>query len=318
MNRLLVVLPLLVACAGAPPLEPLPAGRRLDLDFAWPAETRLAVETTRTLRIIGQRGPSLRAVVVRRTLEVVAIEDGLLLRFRGWSVERPEEGWTRETLALAFEELAVPDLRLTRDGTLAGTEPDFGGGREVAERLVNGLAPMMKAEEGRALIAAGFAAEVRAERAAATWHRWIGAWRRLPLTGGRPIHGTETLRLDGPPVILDSELTVAGFGPCGDGGGRCVVLDRRAWLPPQRTELLAARLASAHPGKGEPVGIELAHTARCVADPATLLPAAVDWTEILRADFDTGDAFQTYQIDSYDESRTRFRPVGAAEGASAP
>jgi hypothetical protein len=310
MKRWLLPITLLAACATAPaPVVTAPAaGARAEPAFAWPAGTRLAVESELAQSRFGTRGRTTRTVRVHRILELRAGPHGPELASSAWTVDEPDEGWSSVALGLALEALAAPTLELDPSGRLTSFRPDDGA-RSVGERLLARVGRSLPRGEADRLLAVHFGADRLGSTATETWSLLIGGWADRSFPAEPASRERQLLAVRGfPPLAVDTESRFVGTAPCGpEEPAPCTILERSSHLAPEGLDLLAAAVGPRSTGRAHALEGRLDVVARFAGDPRTLLPRRIDHRTEVFVRFETPNPLDSLKTRAVFESHTSFR-----------
>jgi len=290
----LLVLVTVAGCAG-------PGGEgesdSIALRFDWPVGLTAFVQTERSTRTTGPRGPSSTTVRMSYRIEVEEAPEGRLIRRGDIRAEDPESGQIYpvdqlpEPLASQLM-AAFPSFVVDGEGQLArleGIEPVIEEAQRKLESRLAELPP--ESAEARALAATRVSEEHLLEAAREEWDQLVGAWAGTSLLVGEIYQRKARLvvpALGGPRILSGAEFDVGRRIPCGEEmtAADCVEIEVRSRPLPEALSQLEQVMHERSPtpaGRGTLGNFEIEESSYLVAEPSTLIPHYLETTAKFRA-----------------------------------
>jgi hypothetical protein len=303
------------------------------LDFGWPVGLTAFVETERSTRRSGSRGPSSTTVRMSYRIDAEEAEGGRLIRRSEIRAEDPKSGriYPLHQLPepLASQLMAVfPSFVVDEEGAMVrldGIEPLL---EEAQRKLENRLAELPPGSaEAKVLAATRVSEENLLEAAREHWQKLAGAWAGTSLVVGESYQRKEHLAvpaLGGLRIFSTTEFGVGQRIPCVEemAEAGCVEIEVRSHPLPEALirleEALRERARDAAPdGRGTLEEFEIEESSYLVTEPSTLVPHYLETTTTFRATLRrSGEA--DIAVEDMDQTVYRYRYSKQSGKAIAP
>ena len=302
------------------------------LRFDWPVGLTAFVETERSTRTTGSRGPSSATVRMSYRIDVEEAQDGRLIRRSEIREEDPESGqvYPLEELPepLASQLMAVfPSFVVNDDGQLVrldGIEPLLEEAQRKLESRLAELAP--ESAEAKMLAATRVSEENLLAAAREHWQKLAGAWSGASLVVGESYQRKEHLpvpALGGVRILSTTDFGVGQRIPCGEEmtEAGCVEIEVRSRPLPEALTRLEEALhersrSGTSGGRGALEDFDIEESSYLVAEPSTLIPHYLETTTMFRATLRrSGEA--DIAVEDLDQTVYRYQSSGQGE-ATAP
>jgi hypothetical protein len=269
------------------------------LHFGWPVGLTAFVETERSTRTSGSRGPHSTTVRMSYRIDVEEAEGGRLIRRGEIRAEDPASGriYPLHELPepLASQLMAVfPSFVVSNEGRIVrldGIEPLLEEAQRKLEKRLAELPP--ESEEAKVLAATQVSEENLLEAAREHWQKLAGAWAGTSLAVGEIYQRKEHLAvpaLGGLRILSTTEFGIGQRIPCGEemAEAGCVEIEVRSLPLPealiQLEEALRERARDAGAdGRGALEDFEIEESSYLVTEPSTLVPHYLETTTTFRA-----------------------------------
>jgi hypothetical protein len=264
------------------------------LRFDWPVGLTAFVETERSTRTTGSRGPSSTTVRMSYRIDVEEAQGGRLIRRGEIRAEDPESGqiYLLEELPepLASQLMAVfPSFVVSDEGRLVrleGIEPLIEEAQRKLESRLAELPP--ESAEAKTLAATRVSEEHLSAAAREHWQKLAGAWSGASLVVGESYQRKEHLAV--PALGGLRILSTTGFGvgqriPCGEEmtEADCVEIEVRSRPLPEALTRLEEAMHDRSGGRGALEDFEIEESSYLFAEPSTLTPHYLETTTKFRA-----------------------------------
>jgi len=272
----LLALAAITGCAG-PGGES--EGDTVTLRFDWPVGLTGFVETERSTRSTGARGPGSTTVRMSYRIEVEKAQGGRLIRRGQIRAEDPKSGQIYPVDQLP--EPLASQLMLVR---LEGIEPLLEEARRKLDSRLAELPP--ESAEAKALAATRISEEHLLEAAREHWQQLAGAWSGASLVVGESYQRKDRLvvpALGGMRIVSTTDFGVGQRIPCGEEmtTADCVEIEVRSRPLPEALLQLEEVMRERSPSPLE--NFEIEESSYLVVEPSTLIPHYLETTTKFRA-----------------------------------
>ena len=292
----------------------------VDLRFDWPVGLTAFVETERSTRVTGARGPTSTTLRMSYRLDVEAAENGRLIRYSDVRAEDPGSGqsYPMGELPERLENQLIaqfPSFVVSDEGELLQLEGIESLIEETRRKLERRLADSpFESAEARELVISSVTEEGLLAATREHWQQLVGGWSRASLAVGETYRREDQLALPRSPVRVRSTVEY-GIGrriPCGEEltAADCVEIEVRSRPLPealvQLEEMMRERSRVLTPESVDVLeSLELEESSYLVTEPSTLIPHYLETTTKLQATIRRpGEAERV--IEDLDQSVHRF------------